>query len=151
MIGVGDAAVTAWDIAKWPVLVLLVSFVFSILYWAAPNVRQPGFRWLTPGGVLAVLLWIVASAAFALYVANFASYNKTYGSLGGVIVVPDLAVDLEHRRAPGRGAERRGRARSRARSRGARGSDARARAARPAEEVAVSRAPATGRESPAPA
>jgi len=86
VIGLGDAAVTAWDIAKWPVLVLLVSFVFSILYWAAPNVKQPGFRWLTPGGVLAVLLWIVASAAFALYVASFASYNKTYGSLGGVIV-----------------------------------------------------------------
>jgi membrane protein len=86
VIGIGDAAVTAWDIAKWPVLVLLVSFLFSVLYWAAPNVRQPGFRWLTPGGVLAVVLWIVASAAFALYVANFASYNKTYGSLGGVIV-----------------------------------------------------------------
>jgi membrane protein len=86
VIGLGDAAVTAWDIAKWPVLVLLVSFVFSILYWAAPNVKQPGFRWLTPGGVLAVLLWIVASAAFALYVASFAAYNKTYGSLGGVIV-----------------------------------------------------------------
>jgi membrane protein len=86
VIGLGDAAVTAWDIAKWPVLVLLVSFMFSVLYWAAPNVKQPGFRWLTPGGVLAVVLWIVASAAFALYVANFASYNKTYGSLGGVIV-----------------------------------------------------------------
>ena len=86
VIGLGDAAVTAWDIAKWPVLVLLVSFVFSILYWAAPNVKQPGFRWLTPGGILAVVLWIVASAAFALYVASFASYNKTYGSLGGVIV-----------------------------------------------------------------
>ena len=86
MIGLGDAAVTAWDIAKWPVLVLLVSFMFSVLYWAAPNVKQPGFRWLTPGGVLAVVLWIVASAAFALYVASFASYNKTYGSLGGVIV-----------------------------------------------------------------
>jgi membrane protein len=86
VIGLGDAAVTAWDIAKWPVLVLLVSFVFSILYWAAPNVRQPGFRWLTPGGILAVVLWVVASAAFALYVSNFGSYNKTYGSLGGVIV-----------------------------------------------------------------
>jgi membrane protein len=85
VIGLGDAAVTAWDIAKWPVLVLLVSFMFSVLYWAAPNVKQPGFRWITPGGVLAVVLWIVASAAFALYVANFASYNKTYGSLGGVI------------------------------------------------------------------
>jgi membrane protein len=86
VIGLGDAAVTAWDIAKWPVLVLLVSFMFSVLYWAAPNVKQPGFRWLTPGGVLAVVLWILASAGFALYVANFASYNKTYGGLGGVIV-----------------------------------------------------------------
>jgi membrane protein len=85
VLGVGDAAVTAWDIAKWPVLVLLVSFMFSVLYWAAPNVKQPGFRWLTPGGVLAVVLWIAASAAFALYVANFSSYNETYGGLGGVI------------------------------------------------------------------
>jgi membrane protein len=86
VIGLGDATVTAWDIAKWPVLALMVSFMFSVLYWAAPNVKQPGFRWLTPGGVLAVVLWIVASAAFALYVASFASYNKTYGSIGGVIV-----------------------------------------------------------------
>jgi membrane protein len=86
LIGVGDAAVTAWDIAKWPVLVLIVSTMFSVLYWAAPNVKQPGFRWLTPGGVLAVILWIIASAAFAFYVANFSSYNETYGTLGGVIV-----------------------------------------------------------------
>ena len=86
VIGVGDAAVTAWDIAKWPALILLVSLMLSVLYWAAPNVKQPGFRWLTPGGVLAVVLWIVASAAFAFYVANFGSYNKTYGTIGGVIV-----------------------------------------------------------------
>ena len=86
VIGLGDAAVTAWDIAKWPVLVLLVSVMFSILYWAGPNVRQPAFRWLTPGGVFAVVLWMVASAAFAFYVANFGSYDKTYGTLGGVIV-----------------------------------------------------------------
>jgi membrane protein len=86
VIGVGGAAVTAWDIAKWPALVLLVSTMLSVLYWAAPNVKQPGFRWLTPGGVLAVVLWIVASAAFAFYVANFGSYNKTYGTIGGVIV-----------------------------------------------------------------
>ena len=65
---------------------LLVSLMFSVLYWAAPNVKQPGFRWITPGGVVAVLLWIAASAAFAFYVANFGSYNKTYGTLGGVIV-----------------------------------------------------------------
>jgi membrane protein len=85
VIGLGSAAVTAWDIAKWPVLVLIVSFLFALLYWAAPNVKHPRFRWVTPGGVVAVLLWIVASAAFAFYVANFSSYNKTYGALGGVI------------------------------------------------------------------
>jgi membrane protein len=85
LIGVGNTAVTIWDIAKWPVVLLIVAFIFSILYWAAPNVKQPGFRWLTPGGIVAVLIWVVASALFALYVANFSSYNKTYGALGGVI------------------------------------------------------------------
>ena len=86
IVGLGDTAVTVWDIAKWPVLILIVSFLFAFLYWAAPNVRHPKFRWVSPGGLLAVLLWIVASAAFAFYVANFASYNKTYGALGGVII-----------------------------------------------------------------
>jgi membrane protein len=86
VIGLGDTFLTVWGIAKWPVLVLLVSFMISLLYWLAPNVRQPGFPWVTPGGLLAVLLWIVVSLAFAFYVANFGSYNKTYGSLGGVIV-----------------------------------------------------------------
>jgi membrane protein len=85
-IGLGDIAVTAWDIAKWPVLLLIVSLMFAILYWGAPNVRQPGFRWVTPGGILAVLVWIVASAAFAVYVATFGSYNKTYGALAGIII-----------------------------------------------------------------
>jgi membrane protein len=86
VIGLGDTAVMVWDIAKWPVLLLVVSFMFAVLYWAAPNVRQPRFRWLSPGGIAAVLIWVAASAAFAFYVANFASYNKTYGALGGVIV-----------------------------------------------------------------
>jgi membrane protein len=86
VIGLGSAAVTAWDIAKWPVLLLIVSFMFAFLYWAAPNVKHPKFRWVSPGGVLAVVLWLIASAAFAFYVANFGSYNKTYGTLGGVIV-----------------------------------------------------------------
>ena len=63
---------------------LIVALMLSLLYYAAPNVRQPGFKWVTPGGLLAVVLWIVASALFALYVANFSSYNKTYGTLGGV-------------------------------------------------------------------
>jgi membrane protein len=85
VVGLGSTAVTVWDIAKWPVLFLVVSFMFAFLYWAAPNVRQPGFRWISPGGLLGVAIWIVASAAFALYVANFSSYDKTYGSLGGVI------------------------------------------------------------------
>ncbi len=85
VVGLGSTAVTVWDIAKWPVLVLIVSFMLAILYYASPNVRQPDFKWVTPGGILAVLLWIVASGAFAFYVANFGSYNKTYGALGGVI------------------------------------------------------------------
>jgi membrane protein len=86
LLGLGDTAVTVWGIAKWPVLLLLVSFMFAVLYWAAPNVKQPGFRWISPGGVLAVVGWVIASAAFAFYVANFGSYNKTYGALAGPIV-----------------------------------------------------------------
>ncbi|MGZ4195273.1 MAG: YihY/virulence factor BrkB family protein [Solirubrobacteraceae bacterium] len=86
VIGVGSTAVQIWDIAKWPVLVVLVAVMLAILYYAAPNVRQPGFHWVTPGGLIAVLLWIVVSALFALYVASFSSYNKTYGALASVIV-----------------------------------------------------------------
>ena len=86
LLGVGSSAVQIWDIAKWPVLVLVVSLMFSILYWASPNVKHPGFRWLTPGGLFALVVWAIASAAFALYVANFSSYNKTYGTLAGVVV-----------------------------------------------------------------
>jgi membrane protein len=86
LLGLGNAAVTAWDVAKWPALVVLFGLLLSILYYAAPNVIHPGFRWVTPGGVLAIILWIAASAVFALYVATFASYNKTYGALGGAIV-----------------------------------------------------------------
>ncbi len=85
-LGLGEAGVQVWDIAKWPVLALLVSLAIALLFWASPNVRHPGFRWLTPGSALAVLVWVVASAGFAVYVANFASYNKVYGSLAGVIV-----------------------------------------------------------------
>jgi membrane protein len=86
LIGLGSTFVSVWSIAKWPVLLVVVSFMISLLYWACPNVKQPGFPWVTPGGLLAVVLWIAASALFGLYVANFGSYNKTYGSLGGVIV-----------------------------------------------------------------
>ncbi|MEU5942309.1 YihY/virulence factor BrkB family protein [Micromonospora sp. NPDC047548] len=85
-IGLGSTAVTVWNIAKWPVLLLLVSLMFAILYWASPNARHGGFRWVSPGGVLAVVIWLVISGLFALYVSNFASYNKTYGALAGVII-----------------------------------------------------------------
>jgi membrane protein len=99
-LGIGSAGVVAWNIAKWPVLVILISLAIALLYWAAPNVRQPGFRWVSPGSALAVVLWGVSSAGFAFYVSNFASYNKTYGSLAGVIVflvwlwISNLAVLL---------------------------------------------------------
>ncbi len=86
LLGLGGTVATAWDIAKWPVLVLIVALMLAILYYAAPNVRHPRFRWLTPGGIAAVAVWIIISAAFAAYVANFGSYNKTYGSLGAVII-----------------------------------------------------------------
>jgi YihY family inner membrane protein len=85
LLGLGSAIVTVWDVVKWPVLLLLVSFMFALLYWASPNARQ-GFRWVTPGGILAVVVWVAASVAFAIYVANFNSYNKTYGSLASVII-----------------------------------------------------------------
>jgi len=85
LLGLGSAVVTVWDIVKWPVLLLLISFMFALLYWASPNAKQ-GFRWVTPGGLLAVVVWVAASVAFAIYVANFSSYNKTYGSLASVII-----------------------------------------------------------------
>ena len=86
VLGVEGAALTIWDLVKWPAIVVVVLTVVAILYYAAPNVRHPGFRWITPGGALAVILWVAASAGFAAYVDNFGSYNKTYGSLAGVIV-----------------------------------------------------------------
>ena len=86
VIGVGGTAVQIWDIAKWPVLLIVVAVILAILYYAGPNVRQPGFTWVTPGGIVAVVLWVVASALFALYVGMFSSYNKTYGALASVVV-----------------------------------------------------------------
>jgi membrane protein len=84
-VGLGDAAVTAWNIAKWPVMLVVVMVMLAVLYWPSPNAKSAGVRWVSPGSILAVVVWIVASAAFAFYVANFGSYNKTYGALGGVI------------------------------------------------------------------
>jgi membrane protein len=85
VVGAGSAAVTAWDIAKWPIIALVVTLMLSVLYYASPNVKQPGFKWITVGGVVALVILLVASALFAVYVASFSSYNKTYGALGGVI------------------------------------------------------------------
>ncbi|MGI8707615.1 MAG: YihY/virulence factor BrkB family protein [Actinomycetota bacterium] len=86
VVGLESTAVTIWSIAKWPVLVLVTAVAFSLLYFAAPNARQPSMRAILPGGLVAVILWIAASVGFAIYVANFASYNKTYGTVGGLIV-----------------------------------------------------------------
>ncbi|ROS30798.1 YihY/virulence factor BrkB family protein [Cellulomonas sp. PhB150] len=86
-IGLSDVVVTVWNIAKWPVIVVLVIAAVAILYHSTPNVKQPKFRWVSLGAVVAILVWVLASAAFALYVANFSSYDKTYGSLAGVIVL----------------------------------------------------------------
>ncbi len=111
--GIGHTAVTVWDIAKWPILVVLVSFMFSLLYWACPNVKQPGFRWVTPGGLVAVGIWLVASALFALYVSFSSSYSKTYGAFASIIIflvwlwLTNLSVligaevnaELQHQRA----------------------------------------------------
>jgi len=86
-IGIGDTALTIWDIAKWPVLLAIAIFMVGLLYYAAPNVKMPGFRRLAPGSMVAVGGWIVASAGFTFYVANFGSYDKTYGSLGAVVTL----------------------------------------------------------------
>ncbi|MFJ5228507.1 YihY/virulence factor BrkB family protein [Kitasatospora sp. NPDC088391] len=86
LLGVGPTAVRAWAVAKWPVLLLLVSFMIALLYWAAPDVRRRGLRWVSPGSVLAVLLWLALSVGFAVVVTHVGSYNRVYGTLAGVIV-----------------------------------------------------------------
>ena len=85
-IGLGSTAVLVWNIAKWPVMLLVVVLIVALLYYATPNVKQPKFRWISVGAALAIVVWVLASAAFGFYVANFSSYNKTYGSLAGVNV-----------------------------------------------------------------
>ncbi|MEU6228401.1 YihY/virulence factor BrkB family protein [Streptomyces sp. NPDC047042] len=86
VLGIGDTALTVWSIAKWPVLVVLVTIMIALLYWATPNAKIRGFRWITPGSFLALVIWMIASGGFAVYLANFASYNKTYGTFAGVII-----------------------------------------------------------------
>jgi membrane protein len=85
VLGLGDTFITVWNIAKWPVMVLLFAAIIALLYWAAPNVKRQ-FRWVSPGSLIAIVIWLIASAAFAFYVANFGSYNKTYGSMAAVII-----------------------------------------------------------------
>jgi membrane protein len=101
-IGLSGAALTVWDIAKWPVLAALFLLMIAVLYYASPNAKLRGFKWVTPGSVVAIVVWLLASAAFAFYVANFGSYDKTYGALGGAIVllvwlwITNLAILFGH-------------------------------------------------------
>ena len=86
-LGISSTATTIWDIAKWPVMVAIVITIIAVLYYSTPNVKLRGFKWVTPGSILALVVWLIASAGFAFYVANFGSYDKTYGTLGGVVVM----------------------------------------------------------------
>ncbi|HEY5977760.1 MAG TPA: YihY/virulence factor BrkB family protein [Solirubrobacterales bacterium] len=101
-IGISSAAVDVWNIAKWPVMALIFMTMVNVLYYASPNVKVRGFRWVTPGSIVAIVVWALASAAFAFYVANFGSYNKTYGTLGGLVAllvwfwISNLAILFGH-------------------------------------------------------
>jgi membrane protein len=101
-LGIGNTATTIWDIAKWPVLAAVFMLMIGLLYYASPNVKLRGFKWVTPGSFVALVVWVVASAAFAFYVANFGSYNKTYGTLGGLVAllvwfwITNLAILFGH-------------------------------------------------------
>ena len=85
-VGLGSTAVLIWGIAKWPIMLFIVGLMVALLYYSTPNVKQPAFRWVSVGAALAIVTWIVLSAAFGFYVANFSSYDKTYGSLAAVVV-----------------------------------------------------------------
>ena len=101
-LGIGSTAVDVWDIAKWPVMALVFLLLIALLYYASPNVKLRGFKWVTAGSLVAIVVWIVASALFAFYVANFSSYDKTYGTLGGLIAllvwfwISNLAILFGH-------------------------------------------------------
>jgi membrane protein len=101
-IGIGDTAVTIWNIAKWPVMAGVFLLMVAVLYYASPNVKLRAFRWVTPGSLVAIVVWVIASALFAFYVANFGSYDKTYGTLGGLIAllvwfwISNLAILFGH-------------------------------------------------------
>lgn len=86
-LGIGDTAVELWNVAKWPAMAAIFITMVSLLYYASPDVELRGFRWVTPGSLFAIVSWALASAAFAFYVANFGSYDKTYGTLGGLVAL----------------------------------------------------------------
>jgi len=86
-LGVGSTAVTLWNVAKWPAMAAAFVLMVAVLYYASPNARIRGFRWVTPGSLVAIVVWACASAGFALYVANFGSYDKTYGTLAGLVAL----------------------------------------------------------------
>lgn len=101
-IGIGSTAVDVWNVAKWPVMALVFITMVSVLYYASPNAKLRGFRWVTPGSLVAIVIWAVASGIFALYVSNFGSYDKTYGTLGGLVAllvwlwISNLAILFGH-------------------------------------------------------
>jgi membrane protein len=101
-LGIGSTAVDVWNIAKWPVMALVFLLMPALLYYASPNVKLRGFKWVTPGSLVAIVIWIAASALFAFYVSNFGSYDKTYGTLGGMIAllvwfwISNLAILFGH-------------------------------------------------------
>jgi membrane protein len=101
-VGLSGTAVDIWNIAKWPVMVLIFIVMVDLLYYATPNVKLRGFKWVTAGSLVAIVVWAIASAAFALYVANFGSYDKTYGTLGGLVAllvwfwITNLAILFGH-------------------------------------------------------
>jgi membrane protein len=101
-LGISSTATTIWDIAKWPVMLAIAITIIAVLYYSTPNVKLRGFKWVMPGSIIAVVTWLIASALFALYVANFGSYDKTYGTLGGIVVmlvwmwITNLAILFGH-------------------------------------------------------
>ena len=101
-VGLSGTAIDVWNVAKWPVMVTIFVLMVDVLYYVTPNVKLRGFKWVTPGAVLALVVWAIASALFALYVANFGSYDKTYGTLGGLVVlllwfwITNLAILFGH-------------------------------------------------------
>jgi membrane protein len=85
-LGLPHSMLSVWSYAKWPLMLVVVTMIVAVLYYATPNVQQPRFRWMSVGAFLAIVLWVVGSLGFAFYVSRFGNYDRTYGSLGGTIV-----------------------------------------------------------------